>query len=387
MSINPLVAGRLEGPKDAWAGVWLAEDIELINQAVKSGSWIDGTLGVVGAGLDALAVISDPIGTLVQYGASWLIEHIKPLSQALDWLAGDPAQIAGHAQTWRNVAASLQNSVWDLSDSARTYVSDWCGVAGDAYRAWTKQQRDAVGGLAAACEAMAGITEAAGFLIGTVRIMVRDAVATVVSHLLSYVAEEAFSLGFATPLVIEQVASTVAAWAAKIAGWLRALLASLRRLVPLVRRLGKIIEELKGILTKLRGKAGHDPVPNQSGPHEPNHVPREPGTPDFTTPDIDSRKITDYAMNPDHPVGRNKYRVINSATGLGPGDAAEIERQIREGVRRGNPILGKADQYGQRWNVDVTLTGPTGTITVRTAWIVDAGSSTPRLTTISFPPK
>jgi hypothetical protein len=90
-------------------------------------------------------------------------------------------------------------------------------------------------------------------------------------------------------------------------------------------------------------------------------------------------------MNPDHPVGGNKYRVIHSKTGLDTNDAAIIQQQIREGVREGTPILGKADQYGQRWSVDVPLTGPNGTIIVRTAWILDAGSTTPRMVTISFP--
>jgi hypothetical protein len=62
------------GSTDPWAGVWLAEDIESIFDGVKSGSWIDGTLGAVSAGLDALAFISDPIGGLLQYGVAWIIE-------------------------------------------------------------------------------------------------------------------------------------------------------------------------------------------------------------------------------------------------------------------------------------------------------------------------
>lgn len=90
-------------------------------------------------------------------------------------------------------------------------------------------------------------------------------------------------------------------------------------------------------------------------------------------------------MNPDHPVGRNKYRVIHSATGLDAGNAAGIEQQIREGARAGAPIKGTADQYGQRWAVDVPLAGSGGSIKVRTAWILDVGSTTPRLVTISFP--
>jgi hypothetical protein len=110
-----------------------------------------------------------------------------------------------------------------------------------------------------------------------------------------------------------------------------------------------------------------------------------PEPPSFQDPGIDPEKITGYAMNPEHPVGRNKYRVINSTTGLGPEDAASVEQQIRDGVRAGVPIAGRADEYGQRWNVDVPLTGPSGSMVVRTAWIVDAGETTPRLVTISFP--
>ncbi|WP_164842583.1 DUF6883 domain-containing protein [Actinoplanes solisilvae] len=116
-----------------------------------------------------------------------------------------------------------------------------------------------------------------------------------------------------------------------------------------------------------------------------NGAPTAASAPDFTAGEIDSNKITGYAMNPDHPVGRNKYRVINSVTGLEASDASQIERQIRDGVISGTPIEGRADQYGQRWAVDVPLTGPEGSIIVRTAWIVDTGSATPRLVTISFP--
>lgn len=258
MTINPLVAGKLDGPKDMWAGVWIAEDIELIAQGVKNGSWIDGTLGVVGAGLDALAIVSDPIGTLLQYGIAWLIEHVKPLSDALDWLAGDPGQIAGHAQTWRNIAKSLQFTTEDLNTEVTRSTADWQGMAGDAYRRWAQQQHDAIAGIAKAADTMATITEAAGFLIAAVRILVRDAIATVVSRLIVYAGELIASFGFATPVVVEQVTTLVASWAAKIARWLKALLASLRRLMPIVRRLGDLVGELKRILAQLRSKAAEN---------------------------------------------------------------------------------------------------------------------------------
>jgi hypothetical protein len=387
VTVNPLVAGRLGQPKSAWAGVWIAEDIELIAQGVQSHSWVDGSLGVVGAGLDALALVSDPVGALLQYGVSWLIEHVRPLSEALDWLAGDPGQIAGHAQTWRNVASSLRGEADSLARAARFDLSEWRGAAADAYRVWAGQRDESLLALARASDTMVLITEGAGMVIGTVRIMVRDAVATVVSRLMAYAGGLIASFGLATPLVVEQVSTLCASWAARISRWLRDLISSIRNLMRESDKLARLIELLRGGPGHGSRPEGGEPRkgPDPESPTEPTTRPGEPRAPDFTDAEVDPGKIAGYAMNPDHPVGRNKYRAIHSATGLDAGDAARVEEQIREGVRSGTPILGKADEYGQRWAVDVPLTGPNGSIVVRSAWIVDTGQTVPRLTTISFP--
>jgi uncharacterized protein YukE len=373
VTINPLVADRADEPASAWSGVWIAEDIELIGQGVRSHNWVDGSLGVVSAGLDGLALVSDPVGALLQYGVSWLIEHVRPLSEALNWLAGDPAAITSHAQTWRNVAGSLRTESATLAAAVRADVAGWSGAAADAYRRWAHARDRSLQALASAADTMAAIIKGAGALVGTVRLMIRDAVATVVSRLVVYAAELVGSLGLATPLVIEQVSALCASWAARIAGWLRALIISLRRLMGETARLAELIGQLKD---RLR------PAPREDLVHGPLH---DSAPPDFVAAELDSRKITDYVMNPDHPRGREKYRVIHSATGLDRGDAALIEEQIRDGLRAGTPVTGKSDQFGQRWTVDMPLSGPSGTITVRTAWIVDVGSAEPRLITISFP--
>ena len=92
---------------------------------------------------------------------------------------------------------------------------------------------------------MAVLTEAAGALIGTVRIMVRDAVATVVSRLIVYAGELIATAGLATPLVVEQVTTLCASWAARIARWLKDLIGSLRRLGEAMSRLGDRVNDLK----------------------------------------------------------------------------------------------------------------------------------------------
>nr|WP_319460170.1 WXG100 family type VII secretion target [Micromonospora sp. RTP1Z1] len=285
MTTNPLVAAPADGPANPWAGVWIAEDIQLIGEGITNGSWIDGTLGVVGASLDGLALVSDPIGSLLQYGVAWLIEHVRPLTEALDWLAGDPAQIAAHAQTWRNVAGSLRDEAESLARAVRMNVAEWGGSAGPAYRTWAGEQQQAVAGLSHAADTMALVTEAAGMLIAAVRLMVRDAIATCVSRLIVYAAEEAASLGFATPLVVEQVTTTVAAWGAKIAQWLRGLLASLRRLIPKMHRLGELIDKLKQILGRLRDGSG-----------QPSHRPEHRN--ERLDPEAEAKRVRDLGMDP-----------------------------------------------------------------------------------------
>jgi uncharacterized protein YukE len=255
VTVNPLVAGRVDQPKDAWAGVWIVEDIQLIAQGVKNGSWVDGTLGVVSAGLNGLALVTDPIGVLLQYGVAWIIEHVKPLSQALDWLAGDPAQISAHAQTWRNVGGSLYDDAAELARSVRWDVSEWVGSAGDAYRVWAQQQRQAIDALAMAAETMALITEGAGMLIAAVREMVRDAIATVVSRLVVYAAEVVATLGAATPVVAGQVAALCASWAARIARWLKSLISSLRELSRVATEVERLTSAWSGWF-RVEGHAG-----------------------------------------------------------------------------------------------------------------------------------
>jgi hypothetical protein len=277
---NPLVASAAGGAPNPWAGVWIAEDIEQIVQGVQSGSWIDGTLGGIGAGLDALAFMSDPVGGLLQYGISWLIEHVKPLSEALDWLAGDPAQISAQAQTWRNVAETLRTDADDLVRSVRFDVTEWVGAASDAYRSYADGRERTLVALARAAVGMALVTEGAGLLIGTVRTMVRDAVATVVSRLIVYAGELAATLGIATPLVVEQVSTLCAAWAARIARWLKSLISSLRRLGDAMRRLAESI----GKLREAR-HGGMEPMGTRQNWWDPTRRPRPPSrTPDSQLP-------------------------------------------------------------------------------------------------------
>jgi hypothetical protein len=182
----------------------------------------------------------------------------------LDWLAGDPGQIAGHAQTWRNVSASLASEHADLTAALNADTAAWVGATAAAYRGWAGLQHSAVGGLTQAAEAMAVITECAGLVVATVRVMVRDLIAIAFSRAVTYVTEEVFSLGFATPVVAAQVGTLVLQCAARITRLLHGVVTSLARLFETAARLARHIDELTRILTRLGNAA-----PNATILHPP----------------------------------------------------------------------------------------------------------------------
>ncbi|MGN9918467.1 WXG100 family type VII secretion target [Micromonospora palomenae] len=317
-----------------WAGVWICEDIELIAQGIRTGSWIDGSLGVVSAGLDALAFVSDPVGALLQYGIAWLIEHVKPLSEALDWLAGDPAQITAHAQTWRNVAGSLRDEAAELARAIANDVGGWGGSAGPAYRAWAAEQQQAISGLAQGADTLAAITEGAAGLVAAVRLLVRDAIATCVSRLIVYAGELVVTGGFAAPLVVEQVTTLVASWGARIAKLLRGLLASLRRLIPEVRRLGDLIEKLKQALGRLREGTHGRPDGSRADALDMHggHTTRPRNVADYDRQERWAREAYDVIRQQDDTdtIARHVADAprLDGSSGFSPAEIEQIRRHI-----------------------------------------------------------
>jgi hypothetical protein len=107
---------------------------------------------------------------------------------------------------------------------------------------------------------MASISGGVAYLVAGVRVMVRDAIAVVVSRAIDYAGEEFFSFGLATPWVIEQVSTLVASWSARIGRWITALRDSVGRLTSTMGRLGEIIEALKKLLRDDRGSIGSNPT-------------------------------------------------------------------------------------------------------------------------------
>lgn len=96
---------------------------------------------------------------------------------------------------------------------------------------------------------------------------------------------------------------------------------------------------------------------------------------------IDPRKFLAYALNVNHARGGHKGTIFGQVLGFQVDDVARLVQAIRDGIETTPAEPRGEDEYGFHFRVDLTLTGPNGrTAIVRTNWIYDPDSTSPRLT-------
>jgi hypothetical protein len=96
---------------------------------------------------------------------------------------------------------------------------------------------------------------------------------------------------------------------------------------------------------------------------------------------VDIEKLRGYCLNKTHPRGRHKARVFESALGLRTEDAEILRVALLDAVMTHEAIPIGADRYGNRYMIDFSLSGPSGTAMIRSRWIVVVGENIARLTT------
>ncbi|MBP2330551.1 RHS repeat-associated protein [Kibdelosporangium banguiense] len=267
---NPLVAERKDSTQ-GFSGVPLLESVNDTSKAIESGDWAAGVLGAAGTALDALGMALDPFGAIFSAGVGWLIEHVGPLSDALDELTGDPDQIKAHAQTWTNIAGELGSISTEMANLIASDTASWTGESADAYRARSTDTANLIGAAKAAAEGAASGIGTAGEVVAAVRTLVRDIIAELVGHLISWALQVLFTLGIGMVWVVPQVIGAVAKTATKIAGLTTKLVQALGKLAPMLKKLGGAFGDVSKSLKNVKpGKA----APPSPKPGDPTPTPK-----------------------------------------------------------------------------------------------------------------
>jgi glycine/serine hydroxymethyltransferase len=99
---------------------------------------------------------------------------------------------------------------------------------------------------------------------------------------------------------------------------------------------------------------------------------------------IDSRKLTEYALNPNNPKGADKAIMFERHLGFTKNNYQLLKKQIEMTALDADATLQKTDIHGQRYQVDLEITGIRlgQQEIVRTGWIVEQNSKVARLVTL-----
>jgi hypothetical protein len=231
-----------EGDTKWYEGAGVLESAMGIKDGFTQGDWFSFGANGTSLGLSALGAMMDPFQAVFAAGVGWLMEHLSILREPLDWLAGDPKEIEGHAATWRNI----QQRVFDATEyyvaEVNRSTAAWTSQAAAAYRSRAGQHAEAVRALGEISDVLAEMTLVAGAMVGVVRNLVRDLIAEVVGAAISKALQAL--LVVTIPKILAEVALMVAEYSAKILGLLKRLVAVVGKLTG---HLGKATVVLEGI--------------------------------------------------------------------------------------------------------------------------------------------
>lgn len=96
---------------------------------------------------------------------------------------------------------------------------------------------------------------------------------------------------------------------------------------------------------------------------------------------IDDRKLVEYVLNPEHPVGRHHAALFKRVLGIGPADFLLLKESLRRAAVEVNATAGRASLHGRKYEVRFPLAGPRGSAMVLAVWLIEAGTDAPRLIT------
>lgn len=225
MSENPLVAPEVDAPTSTRKLLGPVDGLASTREALGRGDFVEGAVGGVSTGLETLGYITDPFGSLLSMGLSFMLDHVEPFPTWLDELAGDPDAIHAFATTWHNISSRVHSNAEEFQQAAVRASADWEGLSVGVYRDTAEDLSFVIDGFSKAITGVAGGVEVSGGIVAGVRALVRDTVAEIVSMCISK-AVELLSVVLA-PKAIMNIVSKVAELASTIGRFIDDLVSSM----------------------------------------------------------------------------------------------------------------------------------------------------------------
>ncbi|WP_438388461.1 hypothetical protein [Actinopolyspora saharensis] len=216
--------------------------------AIDGQDWCEAGIDIGAGALDVTMALADPFGTLLSSAFAWMMEHVSPLPEMLNSIAGNPDVVHANAHTWARISDHLNRAADNMGEAVNSDTAGWKGAAAETYRAMGDGEAKLISGAAKAADAVGAAVSGAGTAVQIVRTIVRDLIASAAADLTEKLAKWAaaagLSLGLATPAIVADGIRLVAEWSSRVAKWLDKIVSSFRQLA-------RIVENVKPALSKV----------------------------------------------------------------------------------------------------------------------------------------
>lgn len=255
----------LAKPASGNAGGNIVTDVTSLEKDIGSGNWVQAGLAGLKIVSDATKILSDPVGAILQYGLSFLMQAVRPLQQAVSWLVGNPSQVAVYGSAWQGVSHTVGQAGTTFTSSLSTNAATWTGQAASNYKSYAANQADALSAASSATRTLGSVTQSIGTLVATVQ----DKIKQMVSQAMSQIIQTALGSTFMVtiPVIVAKVVNDVVSWMKKIADVINQLTSSLRQLQPLLGNLTQLVGTIQKAMSggsKPLGTISEQPVPGIS---------------------------------------------------------------------------------------------------------------------------
>lgn len=240
---------REAADSSALEGAGLAQDAHDLVTRVAGGDWTEGLISLLSAGLDVKSFLQDPLAKLTSMGLGWVIEHLGPLQDALDWVTGDQQQLGRLAETWTGIGGELLQTGKDLDGYYRTDTAHWSGAATVQYQRFCADRVNLYTAAAGAAQSVSQTVSICKGILAVIRSIVRDLITDCIGKVISIIARYPPPT---TPLALPEIAGQAVTTGGRIMTWMRKLQKAFANAGQLFKESGNLFRSVRSKQRMLR---------------------------------------------------------------------------------------------------------------------------------------
>jgi hypothetical protein len=96
---------------------------------------------------------------------------------------------------------------------------------------------------------------------------------------------------------------------------------------------------------------------------------------------ITDDKLLGYLLNDAHPTNPGHALLFRALLGISTSNVEVLRQALLRAAATGEAMPGTPSEFGEKYEIRFEMTGPRGSFTILSVWIVERGASNPRLVT------